>query len=70
VDAVVLLAAGWVACSLLVCFLVDTVVARADRPPLTSGSQPAQPAPRLAVLDAVPDEPSAPPSRSSLPDAA
>jgi len=79
VDAVVLLAAGWAGCSVLVCFLVAAVVARAERPPLAPSSkqsqpsqpsQPSRPAPRLAVLDAVPDEHAAPPSRSSLPDAA
>jgi len=71
VDAVVLLAAGWVACSVLACFLIAAVVARADRPPLAPSSPPtSQPAPRLVVLDAVPGEPAAPPSRSSLPDAA
>jgi hypothetical protein len=68
VDTVVLLAAAWVACSVVACFGVAAVVARAEHPPNASPS--VQPAPRPAVMKAAPDDPSAPPEHSALPDAA
>ena len=67
-DTVVLLAAAWVGSSVVACLLVAAVVARAEHSPVASTS--VQPAPRPAAMTAAPDDPSALPEHSALPEAA